>query len=81
MRESEIDMTITILNLENVSDEVAIWIKQANDLHYYIHRLPKKQGSTADNFKISYEFKEKLLKMSNENAWIAVERHLGVAQC
>jgi hypothetical protein len=33
-------MTEMIIDASNVSPEVLIWIKRANDGHFYIERLP-----------------------------------------
>jgi hypothetical protein len=72
-------MTKIVMNLETVSPEVAIWLKQANDKHYYIERLPKRQGARIDRFPISIEFAERLQVMSDENAWFAIEKYVGAS--
>lgn len=69
------------MNLELVSDAVAIWLKQANDGHYYIERWPKRHDSSANKFPISIKFAEQLQTMSSKTAFITIERYLGVAPC
>ena len=69
-------MTEIIRDLTLVSNEIAIWLKRANDGHYYIERRPKRQGSSAQRFPINEILVEKLQKLSNEDAWIEIEKYL-----
>ena len=67
-----------IIDASNVSTDILIWLKQANDGHYYIERKPNKFGSSVDRFPISIAFAKKLRMMTTEEAWFAMERHVGV---
>ena len=67
-----------IIDASNVSTDILIWLKQANDGHHYIERKPNKFRSSVDRFPISIAFAEKLRMMTTEEAWFAMERYVGV---
>ena len=67
-----------IIDASNASTDVLVWLKQANDGHYYIERKPNRFGSSVDRFPISIAFAEKLQIMTTEEAWFAMERYVGV---
>ena len=69
-------MTEIVRDLTLVSNEIEIWLKRANDGHYYIERRPKRQGSSAQRFPINEILVEKLQKLSNEDAWTEIEKYL-----
>lgn len=67
-----------VIDASNISPEVLVWLKQANDGHYYIERKPNRYGSSVDRFPVSIDFAEKLQVMSTEQAWFAMERFVGM---
>jgi len=66
-----------IIDVSNISPEILIWLKQANDGHYYIERLPNRHETSMNRFPVSIAFAEKLQTMTTEEAWFAMERFLG----
>ena len=71
-------MTKTVIDASNVSPEVLVWLKQANDGHFYIERKPNRYGSSVDHFQVSVAFAEKLQIMSVEQAWFEMEKFVGM---
>ena len=67
-----------VIDASNVSPDVLVWLKQANDGHYYIERKPNRFGSSVDRFQVSIAFAEKLQIMSTEQAWFAMEKFVGI---
>jgi hypothetical protein len=67
-----------VIDASNVSPDVLVWLKQANDGHYYIERKPNRFGSSVDRFQVSIAFAEKLQIMSTEQAWFAMEKFVGM---
>jgi len=67
-----------VIDASNISPEVLVWLKQANDGHYYIERKPNRYGSSVDRFPVSIDFAEKLQVMSTEQAWFAMEKFVGI---
>ena len=67
-----------VIDASNISPEVLVWLKQANDGHYYIERKSNRYGSSVDRFPVSIDFAEKLQVMSTEQAWFAMERFVGM---
>lgn len=66
-----------VIDASNISPEILIWLKQANDGHYYIERLPNRHETSMNRFPVSITFAEKLQTMITEQAWFAMERFLG----
>jgi hypothetical protein len=69
-------MTKTVINATNVSPDILIWLKMANDGHYYIERMQNREHLKPDRFPVSIQFAERLQTMSVENAWKEMENHL-----
>lgn len=67
-----------VIDAQLVSSEVAVQLRKASDGHYFIARAPKRQGSATDYFRVSEHFAKKLMKLSVEAAWAAIERFVGV---
>jgi len=70
-------MSKIIVNASGVSQDVFVWLKMANDGHYYIERM-KSTGGASDKFPVSAEFAAKVQKMSVEEAGVAMEKFVGV---
>ena len=70
-----------IIDASNISPEVLVWLKLANDGHYYIERKPNRFGSSVDRFQVSIAFAEKLQVMSTEQAWFTMEKFVGIGVC
>ena len=67
-----------IIDASNISPEFLVWLKKANDGHFYIERKPNRYGSSVDHFPVSDAFAEKLQAMSTEQAWFAMEKFVGI---
>ena len=72
------DTSKVIIDASSVSPDVLIWLKKANDGHFYIERKPNRYGSSVDHFQVSIAFAEKLQTMDTEQAWFAMERYVGI---
>jgi len=72
-------MTITLIDAQMISDEVDIRLKQANDGHFYIKRTPKRHETSYNYFKVTEQQKERLMKMTTEEAWFEMEKISGAS--
>jgi hypothetical protein len=72
-------MTETMIDASNISMDILIWLKRANDGHYYIERKVNKYNTHKDKFRISIKDAEKLQTLTTRNAWHKMEQMVGAA--
>jgi len=72
-------MTETVVDASSVSPEVLIWLKRANDGHYFIERCPNRSDAICNFFKVPESLAIKWIRLPTEDAWIAMEKYVDAA--
>jgi len=58
---------------------VLIWLKRANNGHYYIERRPNREHAKSEFFKAPKSLATEWAQIPIEEAWFAMERYVGAA--
>lgn len=69
-------MSEIVINASNVSQDILLWLKKSHkdmNSNYMIERRVNKQWAKSDFFKVSDTFAIRLMAMSIEDAWFAME--------
>ncbi len=69
-------MSKIVINASNVSQDVLLWLRKVDEemnSNYMIERRINKEYVRSDYFKVSDSFAKKLMAMSVEDAWRAME--------
>lgn len=74
-------MTRIIISATNVSPDTLIWLKMANDGHYYIERMQNREHLKPDRFSVSSAFAERLQMMPIEDAWKEMDDYIIGRRC
>lgn len=65
-----------VINATNVSQDILLWLHRTDDGHYFIERRLNRDHARSIKHPISITFAEKLLAMTTEEAWKAMEESI-----